>query len=202
MENYQKLSQIRRDAIANAVHKTIDNFSDKLPPKTNGLCLYYANLGVEVCTFIYQKVTQDKTLYYSIFGGSISIRATCDPNDKSKAVNFGFDKPSFENGRFHCWIVGLCKENQLIVPNQFIDFTSRHYKSNALEQHHQWEREDIADYLWLDNQAYLDEKYGISVMPDEIIRKKAREEWLRIGFRGDMLRYAIETYSSIIKLSQ
>ncbi|MDB9341706.1 MULTISPECIES: hypothetical protein [Cyanophyceae] len=203
MENYQKLSQIRRYAIANAVHQTVDTFSDKLPPKTNSLCLYYANLGMEVCTVVYQKVTQDETHYYSLVGGSICIRATSDCNDTSKAVSFGamneFDKPSFENGRFHCWIVGLCKDNQLIIPNEFIDFTSRSYKFNALEQHHLWEREDIGDYLWLDNQGDLEEQYGISVMVDENIRLQAREHCLNIEFKDDMLKYAIKTYLSIIE---
>lgn len=206
MENHQKLSQIRRDAIANAVDQTIDTFSDKLPPKANSLCLYYANLGMEVCTVVYREVTQDKTSYYSLHGGSIRIRATSDPNDTSKAVSFGaknkLDKPSFENGRFHCWIVGLCKDNQLIIPNEFIDFTSRHYKSNALEQHHEWEREDIGDYLWLDNQGDLEEKYGVSVMVDETIQQKAREQWLKTEFKDDMLRYANKTYLSMIKLNQ
>lgn len=206
MENYPKLSQIRKDAISNAVHRTIETFSDKLPPKANGLCLYYANLGMDVCTWIYWQVTGHKTLHYSLQGGSICIRATSDPKDTSKAVSFGakneFDQPSFEHGRFHCWIVGLCKENKLIIPNEFIDFTSRHYKSNALEQHHEWEREDIGDYLWLDNQGDLQEKYGISVMPDEIIRQKATETWLNTEFKGDMVRYAVDTYLSIIKLNQ
>jgi|GEM_PF-5649034 len=205
MENHQKLLGIRRDAIANAIHHTIDTFfnSDESFRRKNSSCLYYAHLGSEVCTRIYSEINRDQSIYYSVQGGSISIRSTSDTNDTSQGVNFGgkgeSDKPSFEEGRFHCWIVGLCKNGQLITPNanEFIDFTSKYYHCHALNQGHEWTRRDIDDYLWVDNQCDLRSKYGISVKADEEIRKKSQQKWEQFDSSQAMLECAVRTYLSL-----
>ncbi|MDF2387631.1 hypothetical protein JMG10_39670 [Nostoc ellipsosporum NOK] len=199
MANYPKLPQRVRDAIDSAVHQTIETFGNKLPPKANGLCLYYACLGALICTGVYQQATKDPTVYYDIEAGSISIRATSDSKDTSKAVNFGVNKPCLENGNFHCWIVGLYREKQLIIPNEFIDFTSRFYKSIALELGDQWERNDISNYLWIDNQYDLKELYGISFEPDPGITKNAWKKWDELEFSREMQEHALEIYLQIIK---
>ncbi|MEH2248297.1 hypothetical protein [Nostoc sp.] len=111
MVNELKLSNNRRDAIATSIHQTVQAFSDKLPCQVNGRCLYYAGLGMDVCTFVYQKVSDDETLYYSVQGGTISVRVASDPKDASRGINFGAIDPSFQTGSYHCWIVGLCREN-------------------------------------------------------------------------------------------
>ncbi|MBN3950347.1 MAG: hypothetical protein HWQ38_29295 [Nostoc sp. NMS7] len=197
MGNELKLSNNRRDAIATSIHQTVQAFSDRLPGKVNGLCLYYAGLGMDVCTVVYQKVSKDETLYYSLQGGSISVRVASDSEDVSKGVNFGAINPSFKTGSYHCWIVGLCKESQVITPFEFIDFTSKHYKSNSLEQGHSWGRTDIGDYLWLD-QDHM-EKYGVSFDCDKNITQQAIKAWSDISFKDAMLCQAIQNYKSIIQ---
>ncbi|MEH2396890.1 hypothetical protein [Nostoc sp.] len=197
MGNVLKLSNNRRDAIATSIHQTVQAFSDRLHYNVNGLCLYYAGLGMDVCTFVYQKVSKDETLYYSLQGGSISVRVASDPEDVSRGVNFGVINPSFKTGSYHCWIVGLCRVRQVIKPFEFIDFTSKHYKSNSLEQGHNWERTDIDDYLWLDQDEM--EKYGVSVNFDKNITQQAMEAWSNTSFKGAMLCQAIQNYKSIIQ---
>lgn len=197
MGNDLKLSNNRRDAIATSIHQTVQAFFDRLRYKVNGLCLYYAGLGMDVCTFVYQKVSKDETLYYSLQGGSISVRVASDPVDVSRGVNFGAINPSFKIGSYHCWIVGLCRERQVINPFEFIDFTSKYYKTNSLEQGHNWEKTDIDDYLWLDQDEM--EKYGVSVNIDENITQQAMEAWSNISFKDAMFCQAIQNYKSIIQ---
>jgi hypothetical protein len=199
--NYTRLSKKRKDAIAAALHKTIESYSARISPDqecTHRLCLYYANLGAELLTMISRQVNKDETISYQAMGGSFSLRISKNQQDNSKGINFGAEYPNFETGHFHLWIVGLVKNNQVIQPYEFIDFTSKFYSLNALEQGYQWERNDIFDYLWLDESQL--ESYGVFIVANSFIIEKANSAWVNLDFSGEMLKLAFENYINIIAL--
>jgi|NOAtaT_7_FD_contig_81_1083870_length_3017_multi_2_in_0_out_0_3 hypothetical protein len=200
--NYIRLSKHRKDAIATALHKTIESYSAKISPyqeQTHLLCLYYAMLGEKLLTIISRQVNNDKTISYQAMGGTFSLRISKNQQDNSRGINFGAEYPNFESGKFHLWIVGLVKNNQVIHPYEFIDFTSKYYSKNALEQHgYIWERDDIFDYLWLDETQVED--YGIRFIDYEFITNKAILAWSNIEFREEMFQQAVKNYKEIIDL--
>ena len=198
--NYTRLSKNHKDAIAAALHKTIDSYSARISPyleQTHLLCLYYAMLGEKLLTIISRQVNNDKTISYQVMGGTFSLRISKNQQDNIQGINFGAERPNFESGKFHLWIIGLVKNNQVLYPYEFIDFTSKYYPKNALEQHgYIWERDDIFDYLWLDGTQLGD--YGIRFIDDELITNKAVVAWLNIEFRDEMYEQALKNYKDII----
>lgn len=204
MSNLYKLCKFRKDSIAKALHQTIENYfseeelAHQIHLDISKLCFLYANLGADVCTHIYRQVSQKQDLYYSSVGGSLSLRISPDSSKTDKAVNFGANNLSLETGNFHLWVVGLCKDGQLLSNSdfEFIDFTAKYYKKNALEQWDIWERDDISDYLWIDAQEM--KKYGVSVAQNDSISQQGNQQWLDFPQRKKFLLETIKTYLEII----
>jgi hypothetical protein len=195
------ISTDRRKIISQAVHETITHFGNELLPE-EALCFYYAGLTAALCnhvlqTFLAQAGHPDSTLYhYCMECGNISIRTTSDPNDHSQAVNFGGYGNTAKQGKFHCWVVGVYKRYgqtfQIIGPSEFIDLTSRFYPINAQKQGWTWRRDDIHDYVWLQEDQL--EEFGISPYCEEKVSIEFNNYWCDFDKDYKFLDYSIRRY--------
>ena len=192
------ISKDRRKLISQAVHETIIHFENQLPPEEESRCFYYAGLTAELCNYVLrtclaQDGYSDSNLYsYLMKCGSISIRTTSDPNDNSQGINFGALGNTTKLGEFHCWVVGVYKRYdqiyQIIQPSEFIDLTSRFYSINAQKQDWTWQRDDIDDYVWLqENQLG---EFGISPCVDEQASIKFSNWWFDFDKDNDFFNDA------------
>jgi hypothetical protein len=195
--NYPSLCQSRRNAIANSIHATIEEFSSHLPQEKESLFLFYASLGMDLCTKVYREVFQNQEIHYALQCGKLSVRVSPDPNMSGQGLNFGANGVSLEEGNFHCWVVGHWKAAQLIQPYTFIDFTSRFYKENFIKQGFEWKREDIGNYIWIEGQDKLAQT-GISVDVDEPATRKALRDWSDNLLGIEMLKNAVQAYQKLI----
>lgn len=194
--NYINLSNNQKKSIAEAIHKTIaidykSNFSTNY-----NLCFYYANLGMDLCTAILRRLNKNRNLFYTTVGGSFSMRISKDSSDNLRGLNWGAGVPNLESGNFHLWIVGVIENYEFIQPCEFIDFTSRFYGKNSSELGCRWEREDIPDYLWMNDKQLED--YGISVKPDDELTTKIHAAWKVFDLNTQMLKQAFDNYKNII----
>jgi len=195
--NYPSLCQSKRNAIADSIHATIEEFSNHLPQEKESLCFFYASLGMDLCTLVYRNVFQKQEIYYALQCGKLSVRVNPNPNISGQGLNFGANGVALEEGNFHCWVIGPCTIAQLIQPCEFIDFTSRFYKENSIKQGFKWKRKDIGNYIWIEGQDKL-AKTGISFDVNEPFTQKALRDWSVNPLGSIMLKNAVSAYQKLI----
>lgn len=130
------------DAIAESVHIAVTDVIDEIErsggaqpltpnAKFKGRCFYYAAAGQYIASVI---LGRD----YCVQVGSLGVETGNGMMVKIDAANGGVAAR-----RFHMW---LAADDAGF--NEYVDFTSRFFKSWATETDAKWERDDLPPYLW------------------------------------------------------
>ena len=201
MTKFITISVDRRELISQAVHETIIHFEDNLPQEKESLCLYYAGLTADVCTSILCELNNNSSFFYRMNCGLFSICTNLNSSNSNQAVNFGATGISLNQGEYHCWVVGVYNQTGYVIPpSEFIDLTSRFYPINAQKQRWTWNRDDIGDYLWLQD-SELD-KLRISPFADQQASEEAHQKWIDFDADQKFLDFSMNKYIDLRKLAR
>jgi hypothetical protein len=72
------------------------------------------------------------------------------------------------------------------------------YKENSIKQGHEWNRDDIGDYIWIEGKDKLD-LTGISFEADLSASQQAIHDWLKNPLQQQMLQSSVQTYQRLIQ---
>jgi hypothetical protein len=102
LSNNWVISNQEKEAIAETVHETLTQFRDELKRDETsgyagyidileGVCFYYAALGVEVCKKFYQQEFNDTESDYTLKAGSFLLRPYKDKTQNLKWFKYSGD---------------------------------------------------------------------------------------------------------------
>ncbi len=207
MTTFITISVDSRELISQAVNETIIYFRNNSLreelQEEESLCLYYAGLTADLCTNILYDLNNNSSFFYRMNCGKFSICTNLNSSNSNQAVNFGATGTSLNQGKYHCWVVGLYDQTGYVIhPSEFIDLTSRFYPINAQKQRWTWNRNDIGDYLWLQDSESELEKLRISAFADQQASEEAYKKWSDFDADQKILKFSMKKYDDLQKLAR